>query len=115
VGSAWRCLSLAPAYHENTHNRTASIPYCPLARETLTYIERMADHPNITTFTNTRYEGLDMNNTAIKNDEEKKHTHIAKLCFNSNPERQKKSTTLLDPTRTVILAVGYDTHRSGEP
>jgi thioredoxin reductase len=73
----------------------------------------MADHPNITTFTNTLYEGL---GNATKNDEEKKH--IAKLC-SSNPETPKKRTSSgrswMVPTRTVILAVGYDTHRSGKP
>mmetsp|Transcript_621 Transcript_621/g.1222 ORF Transcript_621/g.1222 Transcript_621/m.1222 type:complete len:525 (-) Transcript_621:588-2162(-) len=109
VGAAWRCLSLSPAFH---HNRDRTSPYCPLARETLTYIQSMADHPNITTFTNTLYKGLD---TGAKNDEKK---HIAKLCY-SNPEMQKNSTTSgkswVVPARTVILAVGYDTHRSGKP
>ena len=122
VGSAWRCLSLAPAFH---HEHDRKSPYCPLARETLTYIQSMADHPNITTITNTLYEGLDNNDNDIdnaknniNNDEEKKH--IAKLC-SSHSETQKKSTSKSNgrswvvPTRTVILAVGYDTHRSGKP
>ena len=110
VSAAWRCLSLAPAFH---HNHDRASPYCPLARETLTYIESMADHPNITTFTNTLYEGLDK---GAKSDEEKRH--IAKLC-SSNPEIQRNSTSSgkswVVPARTVILAVGYDTHRSGKP
>jgi len=139
VGSAWRCLSLAPAFHLE-HDRTS--PYCPLASETLTYIQSMADHPNITTFTNTLYEGLVVdenddntndtnddnsnddnsnatNNTNNNDDEEKKH--IAKLCSSQHSETQKKSTSKSNrrswvvPTRTVILAVGYDTHRSGKP
>ena len=100
VGAAWRCLSLAPAFHHN-HDR-ASAAYCPLARETLTYIESMADHPNITTFTNTLYEGLDK---GAKKNEEKKH--IAKISSTGR--------SWAVPARTVILAVGYDTHRSGKP
>ena len=101
VGAAWRCLSLAPAFH---HNRDRASAYCPLARETLTYIESMADHPNITTFTNTRYEGLDK---GAKKNEEKEH--IAKLNSTSS------GRSWVVPARTVILAVGYDTHRSGKP
>ena len=126
VGTAWRCLSLAPDFHKQTDNnqhnnsnnydiiqdnnnskdhqtttkmnkkmKTESslepdsrLLYCPLASETLSYIQSMADHPNITVFTNTSYEGLVNVKKKKRDDNDGQQQHSAKLCsttIDSNP------------------------------
>ena len=80
--------------------------YCPLASETLSYIQSMADHPNITVFTNTSYEGLVNVNKKKRDDNDddnngQQQQHSAKLCsttIDSNPN----NTNTMNSTKNIF-------------
>jgi lysine/ornithine N-monooxygenase len=100
LGSAWRCFSLPPKYHTSGEHDRKSL-YRPTAGEILEYAESLARHPNITVSLSTSYEGVDETHISM-------NMHIVQLRSSSGTEHTVAA-------KAVILAVGYDTHRTGKP
>ena len=95
MGAAWRCASLAPAYHASGDHPAKSL-YKPTVRDTLNYIEEMAKHGNIIPVLNTAYTGVESRTADGK--------HVVGL---SDGRRLR--------AKAVVLATGYDPNRTGKP
>jgi hypothetical protein len=98
LGQAWRCFSLPPKYHTSGEHDSKSL-YRPTAGEILEYAESLAKHPNIAVSLSTSYEGVEATHMKM---------HRVQLRSSSGTEHTVA-------TKAVILAVGYDTHRTGKP